>query len=342
MIAAAVVLLSAAHAGVAGADDTPAQVRVTTSDGKGAISIDGKVVGEGSFTGTLSAGGHQLRVERAGFVTFEKQIALRNGEVYGESVALVREPAKESAVPLVEDSGAGIYGGMQAGAVFQEGTTGGAFGGDCALFGASSCSSPLPVGFGIGAYFGYSWNPVGLEIYGTGGADFHSPSASFDGVVQPGSNPVLTGPPRDEYWRILRAGGGGAIRARVIWDPLPALRFTFAIGPGFAVRHVIAERRAVARDGGAEDTYGPPGATYASPALSVDLAVHLRVSRSSGFDLGLWSWVETAGDGVIATGDPSRVLVLPSGPVPLRTPDYVLFKGTQAFVGPYLGVQFGP
>jgi hypothetical protein len=58
--------------------------------------------------------------------------------------------------------------------------------------------------------------------------------------------------------------------------------------------------------------------------------------------LGLWGWVESAGNGVVTEGDASRVLILPTGPVPLRTPEYRLFQGPQVFLGPYLGMQFGP
>jgi hypothetical protein len=325
------------------AEGEPAKVRIATGDGKGTIFVDGKAVGEGSFSGPLPAGTHTIRVERAGFVPFEKQITLREGDVYGESVSLARQPAKESHTPIVEETSAGLYGGFQIGPAFQEGTTGGAFGGDCSLFGATSCASGQPVGLSLGGYFGYSWDPIGLELFGTGGADLHEPTASFDGIVRPGSNPVLTGPPRRESWHVLRAGGGGAVRARVIWDPHPRFRFTFAIGPGLAVRHVIAVRRAVAQDGsGAEDQFAPPGAAYASPALSVDLAAHLRLAPGVSLALGMGAWLETAWDALIVQGDSRRVLVLPSGPVPLRTPSYRLLQGTQAFIGPYLGMQFGP
>ena len=65
---------------------------------------------------------------------------------------------------------------------------------------------------------GYTWDPVGIEIFGGFALDYTSPMATFDGNIAPGSNQALTGPARTESFRVLRAGGIGALRARVVID----------------------------------------------------------------------------------------------------------------------------
>jgi hypothetical protein len=313
-------------------------VQITTSDGQGEISIDGKKVGTGSFRGNLSTGKHDVVVTRAGFVTDRETIEVKRGESLTKTVALVREGASAKDVSIDEPY-TGVFGGFQFFGAFAPGGTGSILENNCSLFGATTCSSPVPAGMGLGGSFGYTWDPVGLELFGAGMVDYTEPSANFDGIIRPGSNAALTGPARVENWRILRYGGMGSIRVRATYESR-IFRATLAVGPGFSVRSLVADRRTRTTDG-ATDTFAPNQVVYASAALSVEAAVHLRASRRVAFSVGVIFWFEGAGN-ISIKGDPDRNILTSQGPMPLRTPDYQLISGTQSYIGPFLGMVFGP
>jgi hypothetical protein len=85
------------------------------------------------------------------------------------------------------------------------------------------------------------------------------------------------------------------------------------------------------------------GHTYVSPALAGDLSIAYRFSPTMAVALGAVLLFETAGSDVTSTADGSQYLAGgKTGPVPLPTPAYHLATGAQTFVGPYLGLQFGP
>lgn len=71
-------------------------IKAAASD---SIAIDGKVVGTGTFAGTVKSGGHTVKVTASGHVTYEKEITLRDHESRDMSVTL--EEKKGSVLPWV-------------------------------------------------------------------------------------------------------------------------------------------------------------------------------------------------------------------------------------------------
>src|SRR5262245_8386325 len=55
-----------------------APVKITTSDGKGLIQVDDKLVGEGSYVAELPAGVHKLKVTREGYDPFEEEFTVKD------------------------------------------------------------------------------------------------------------------------------------------------------------------------------------------------------------------------------------------------------------------------
>lgn len=80
---------------------------------------------------------------------------------------------------------------------------------------------------------------------------------------------------------------------------------------------------------------------YLSPALSLEPSVRYRLGRTTAVSLGLSLLVESprAFDQIPTTKQDSRRALGPSG---LTTPAYPLASGTQVFVGPTVGMMFGP
>jgi hypothetical protein len=58
------------------------------------IAVDGKVVGSGTWTGTLPSGGHALRVTAEGMRPFQSEVYLQDKEARNVDVTLEREPSK--------------------------------------------------------------------------------------------------------------------------------------------------------------------------------------------------------------------------------------------------------
>ena len=76
-----------------------ATLKVGTSDGKGLIYLDDKLVGEGTFIATIPAGPHELRITREGYDPFEEEIDLKDKEHarahrHAEALARRSRPAR--------------------------------------------------------------------------------------------------------------------------------------------------------------------------------------------------------------------------------------------------------
>jgi hypothetical protein len=84
--------------------DDSGQLRVIASPAQ-SIRIDGRIVGEAQWSGTLPAGDHVLRVTGDGMRTYDKDIAVTAGETRTLYVTLDREP---SGVPAWVWIGAGV------------------------------------------------------------------------------------------------------------------------------------------------------------------------------------------------------------------------------------------
>ena len=333
-----ITLAALALSAPARADGTTGTLDVTTSDNQGSLSIDGKNVGEGAYRGDLPQGTHQIVVKRLGFKPYARSVTIEAGKVMSVTVSLDREEAAPPPPPPAETLG-GLYGGFFVGPSFSPAGFGGTLDTSCNLVGAASCDTPAPFGFVVAANIGWTWDPIGVELFAAFGFDVAQPTARFDGVVQPGSNPALTGPARTESFTIARAGGMFALRARATIDGR-RVRVAFAAGPGLGVHAMGMERDATTTDGTMSDKFAAPVVTYVAPAVSFEASAAYRVTKAVAITVGISAWLENAGSGATTQADPNHYF-LPSG-TPLRTPSYRLASGTQFYLWPNIGMQFGP
>jgi hypothetical protein len=330
--------------GPTGASTSTAQLRVEVEGERGEIFLDGESVGQGKFRGRIEAGRHQLRVTREGHDTFEKEIVLGPNEVHSESVTLkptVGNVAAESGgdVPQASD---GIYGGVQLLAAFVPSGTGSTFQDACDSIGATSCGAGSVTAGGISGYIGYMLDPIGLELAVLGSGDFSGPSASFNGVVGSDINPVVAAPAREEKFRIAGFGAGAMLRVRLS-TKISRVRLNFAAGPGLAYRVFVMRRDTDAVDG-RTGFYSDIGTSYVSALLSLELSMAFELGGSTAISMGVTSWFEQAGDDTTSRPEERSVLAANDGrpPLPHATPPYDLANGPQWFVGPFLGLAFGP
>jgi len=318
-------------------------LEIRTEMPKSQIAVDGEKVGEGTFKGELSAGEHEVTVTLEGFAPSVKKVKIVAGEVVAETITLRKATAGAVVEPTtVPWSFNGLYGGFQLVGMFEPAGSGNTLDTSCEVTGATTCESGTPMGGAIAGYIGYAFAPIGLELFLLGGGDIVSPSASFDGVTGSEINPLVAAPAREEAFTIGRFGGGGAARLRALF-PIDRFRLTGAVGAGLAYRHMLLGRETVAASGATSSTGNDDGDGYLTGVLSIELAAQVLMAGTTSFVLGASLWLEHAGDGV-ATPAETDVYLTKDGeiPAPQATPSYDMASGTQLFIGPFLGLHFGP
>ena len=327
------------------ASTTSATFKVATSDNKGLVYLDGKLVGEGTFAAEIPAGAHQVRITREGYDPFEEQLDLKDKQNYSRTVTLSLSSKIETG-EVQKDKRAleGIYGGFGLLMTLSPGGMGHAMQNTCAdpppsgeLTGCSGEGGA--VGGGVDFFVGYHWDPVGVELFGGFQYDQSSPTLTWGpSSTDPGVGPD---PARTEDFAVRRAGGFAALRIRYTLQS-EKIRFSIAGGVGLSYRSMFMTRDTTATANAAfREAYVPDAQGYLSPVISLEPSIQYRLSPKVSVALGVSLLVESPQtfDQVPTTPQESGHNLGPSG---LTTPQYELATGTQVFLGPFIGMMFGP
>jgi len=323
---------------------TAGHMQVRTSDGKGTIFVDGVAKGEGAFSGDVAPGPHTVVVTREGFQRYEKAITLAERQTWAETVTLQPVAATGATVAEGERALEGMYGGFGFVGAFGVGGMGTELETDCRNLGADSCNTPSPIGGGAFGYVGWTWNPVGFELLVGGMGDQVKQTATFTGTS---SLPTATGPARTETFTFARVGGLAALRARATFQTR-VIRGTVAGGLGVSYKQMFMERDAVSTtDPSLTAKYVPGSVGYLSPAITIEAALQLRLSQTVAVSFGGFLWADNASIAGSNSVPASTQQLLSNGsssppPQPFPTPQYHLATGSQVFLGPFVGMQFGP
>jgi hypothetical protein len=321
---------------------TAAHLQIRTNDGKGSIYVDGVVKGEGAFAGDVAPGPHSVVVSRDGFQRFEKSMALAERQTWAETVTL--EPAVAAGATTSEGERAleGIYGGFGFLETNGLGGMGTELATNCPSLGATTCSTPSPLGGGAFGYVGWTWNPVGFELFVTGTGDDASQKAIYNGTTASGGALVpASAPARTETFSFVRFGGMAAIRARAMFQTR-RIRGTVAGGVGLSFHEMVMKRSATDSAGESNQYVPPSGVGYLSPAISAEAAIQIRFTQTLGLSIGLQLMVDNAsiaGSNSVPAGPP---LPLGASGSTIPTPEYHLATGPQVTLGPFVGLAFGP
>jgi hypothetical protein len=321
-----------------------APLKISTSDGKGLIYLDDKLVGEGSFAADVPAGPHQIRVTREGYDTFEERIVVKDKEPLARSITLrLGSTIETGPVQVAERPLEGVYGGFQLmGAL----GLGGMDSSPEKLCKAgdrppevASCDSGSVVGGGVGGFLGYHWDPVGVELFMLAQYDQQSPSFVWNASsVDPGIGPD---PARTEDFRLRRVGGLAAARVRLTLQG-EKVRFSTAGGLGLSTRSLFLTRDTrSSADPRLADKLVSDGQGYLSLALSLEPSIQYRLGESTAVMAGVSIVVDnpTSLDEVPRTAPEGNHRLGPNG---LTTPSYDLTSGTQVWTGLFVGMMFGP
>jgi len=327
-----------------------ARLEIRTSDNKGLILLDGKPVAEGSFAGEASVGPHLIVVTREGYERYENRVNLADKQTLVETVTLKRTGAtldSANAKGAGERSEDGVYGGLQAMFSPLPFGTDNSLETSCDALGATSCTKPLPMGGTLGGYVGYSLAPVGFELFVAAQGDVASPKAIFDGVKGSEINPLVAAPAREESFQFVRFGGYGAVRVRASWQT-SFVRLSAAGGLGLAVKSIgmLRDARSTNPPGGRSAFEALFSKTYVSPGVSAEVTASFRLGQTLALALGANMWVENAPQSLRTTPRPNEFIGDPNntggGVQPIATPAYDMANGAQVYLGPFLGLQFGP
>ena len=325
------------------ASSATAPLRVVTNDGKGIIYLDDKVVGEGQFSGDVPAGPHRIKVTREGYDSYEEDFVLQPKEPSAKTVTLKLVGKIETKAIETEGRGLeGLYGGFGILGVIApagfgsspETTCNGAHPAELA-----SCDNGTNLGAGLNGFIGYHWDPVGVELVLGAHYDTQSPKLVWNASsTDPGLGPD---PARTEEFALHRAGGFGAIRVRLTLQG-EKIRFSAAGGVGLGYMEVFMKRVAtLASDPTVQDGFAPSPQGYLTPVLSLDPSIGYRLSPTLTAQLGFAILIESARafDTQPRTSpDASHAL----GRQGISTPAYDLATGTEVYLGPFLGLMFGP
>lgn len=328
---------------------TAAHLQVTTSDAKGQVFVDGVNKGEGSFAGDVAPGSHTLVVERPGFLRFEKTVSLGERETWAETVTLQPAVAANANPGVAPDwPYEGLYGGFGLAGLFGLNHQGTDVDTNCDGLGASSCDEGQPTGGALFGYLGWTWDPVGFELFLAAQVDSLDEKAHFSTTAGQNATSFVSSPARDEEFRSIRIGGMAAarVRASAQWR---FIRGTIAGGLGLSYKKIAFwERETHTTDGSNDfDLYVPSvgSVSYISPALSIEAAAQFRVSQSVAISVGLEMWADNASISGTTTipASPGRMVGgATTAPQRIETPAYQLASGPQVSLSPFIGMQFGP
>lgn len=323
-------------------------VKITTTDGKGLIFLDGKLVGEGSFTGDIPSGPHKLRITREGYDPFEEDITLKDKDPYSRSITLSLSGKISTGPMQVTERLEGVYGGFNFLAMFTPGGTGSALEQLCEAKGntpsLASCETPDGFGGGAGGFLGYHWDPVGIELFLSAQYDQRTIKNDWNAQnTDPGLGPD---PPRLEEYNLRRLGGMGLARVRVTkqWTKV---RLSMAIGAGLVRRVLFLDRDTRAKDDpNLKDVYVSDPAGYWSFIVGAEPSIMWRLTTGVALAAGAQISVDGVnsaisgndGENPRSSKDAPHAL----GGRGLTTNAFDLTSNVQVFVGPFIGMMFGP
>lgn len=262
------------------------------------------------------------------------------------SVAVTLKLAAKIETQAVKDEErglTGIYGGFGLLGAVMPGGTGSSIQRDCErtppVPGLAGCSGQDGnVGGGLNGFVGYHWDPVGVEL--ALGAHYDQTKITRDWVSDAAQG-IKIDPSRTEEFTIRRIGGYAAFRMRLTLQG-KKVRFTAPLGVGLSYRSMLLERRVTsAADANIKSGYLPEGKSYLAPVLSFEPGVHFRLTDTTSVGVGLSLLLESPNPfGKIPTTAIDSTQRL--GPDFLTTSPYELARDAQIYIGPYVGMMFGP
>jgi hypothetical protein len=205
------------------------------------------------------------------------------------------------------------------------------------------CETGKPLGAAALLRIGYSFGWLGAEVVGFGSADHTSVDAEYQALLTQSMSSHY-GPARHESYNMNRFGAGGALGVRAT-SKHSIIRFTAGTAFGLGFRNIDAQVDAQFQSPPSCPTCPPnqdtrswtSGASKTVPLVLLDASLLLGSTPGTKFQLGALAAVEFYGDPLVTPGQgPDSV-----GGAQFGRPAIQVAHGTEVFIGPLLGLQFG-
>ena len=307
------------------------KVTINVTPAEAAIMIDGEEHGTGMFEGELPVGTHRVVALLAGYKNDWREITVTQDEMASESITLVPESDDKPG-----GAGKGLYlGASLFGAIPIVGAT------HIPTVDGGTAAFSFAMGGGVAVHGGYSFGLLSLEGRAAFLTDRHTEQHGVPGSTDPESVEFQQGgSAHTESYLIYSLGGFAGVGPRIT-TPGHAIRLTAALTPGFSIRQFTLQRDVGI---GTVDKFTAT-ASRASFALTGDASVLIGISSSLSLSVGVFAWVDLGGDTSTPSRDPYTVVV-PSGDhtvdALVPTPAYTVQRGAEIFIGPQVGLRFGP
>ena len=321
------------------------RLRVTTVPASATIVVDGNTVGTGSWEGELPEGTHRIEVSLPGQTPQTREIALGRGQVMVQEIPIVSAIAMGK-TPVYD----GIYVRFSIFGQIGLGTQP-----DDSVAGKTTDNGSFDGAVGASLRAGRQWDWYGLEAVGVFMMEHREHQYRVPQISTAGTGGDLSF--RDQS-NAPNAFFGIGPRVTSKDD---TVRFTFGIAPGLAVRTFQPRRNIenVANNGGSNPggtnrfaqttttgpttSSGPNEQSYASAGYTtfgfvMDGGILLGNTPGTKFFIGAQAWVDFAP--TLVTG-PDTIIPIPNDAYKRPGRGISVVEGTQFFVGPVLGLQFG-
>ena len=318
------------------------RLRITTVPANATIAVDGNTVGTGAWEGELPEGTHRIEVSLPGQTPQTREIALGRGQVIVQEIPIVSAIATKQ--PVYEGMYArfSIFGQVGLGSLPDD-TIPGKVNDDGTFDGA----------VGAKLHVGRSWGWYGLEAVGAFMLEHRDRSYRF-----PQSSGDLTFRDQSDAPNAF-FGVGPRVTSKD-----ETVRFTFGFAPGLAVR-TFSPRRKLDDTGSSNpppnnsgnpnrfvqsqgtttvnNTNTPGDQSYAAAGyttfgLVMDGGILLGSTPGPKFFIGVQTWIDFAP--TIVTG-PDTLTPIPNDAYARPGRGITVVDGTQFYIGPVLGLQFG-
>ncbi len=311
------------------------------------ISVDGKVVGKGVWEGPLPVGQHELSVAMQGYLPFKKPLLVHDGEKLAEPVALQKEQV--AAAPQQNEKPfdwAGFYTQFNFIAQLEPGTPSNDVSQGVGYPSNASISGSGGIGGLLNFRLGYSFGFLGIEGSIMGGYDHTGATVNYP---ESGSKQAYT-----ENWDFHRLDSTFALGLRAM-PKIQGVRPELALLGGYSYKGMVFNRGITgpnADNATAVSSFTP----VTAPALILDAGIQLGDTPGT-FYLGFimianfYSATEaklicTGGGGSLSNPSslqgqsPICILSNLNQNYPLQQHINVV-SGTEVFIGPVLGFQWG-
>ncbi|MDB5216703.1 MAG: hypothetical protein JWO86_4630 [Myxococcaceae bacterium] len=317
------------------------RLRITTVPASATIVVDGNTVGTGSWDGELPEGTHRIEVSLPGQTPQTREIALGRGQVIVQEIPIVSAIAMGKA-PVYD----GIYVRFS---IF--GQIGIGAQPDDSVPGKTNDDGSFVGAVGASLRAGRQWDWYGIEAVGLFMMEHRERKYRFPQVGSTSGDLTF----RDQS-NAPNAFFGVGPRVTSKDD---TVRFTFGIAPGVAVRTFTPRRNnennasnnpgnnpsgtrfvqssgTSGGNGTPEQSYGSAG--YTTFGFVMDGGILLGNTPGAKFFIGAQAWIDFAP--TLVTG-PDTIIPLPNDAYKQPGRGITVAEGTQFYVGPVLGVQFG-